>query len=283
MAVTQLRADKVSDRSAEISYLITGESSATAARAAMLAVAPVSFNSLPKRTMDASVEEQESEDGSGNIDYLGRVPYGTGGGGSAADLELGDTRITLSTLGGSVHITQSLNTPHSFPANAHDYNGTIGVDGDNNVAGTDILTGGLDFTITKIVSSSSLTTAYLSNVLSLTTPNPHTNNATFSHTDSDGRAVSLSTGECLFIGMTNSPRGNGEDELRFQFKGSANLASALPNAGLGVIPKDGWEHLWVQYEKAEQEQGGVKKIVTQPLAAYVEQVYPSGNFGLLSL
>lgn len=279
MAINELTAERISAKTAERSYIITGEASGSAAKAALLAEAPTSYLGLPRRTQDVSVEEQESEDDSGNSDYLGRVPYGSGGGGSTADLEVGDTRITISTLGGSVHITQSLNTEHTF-GDAEDHEGAIGVDSEGGVAGADIATGGLDFTITKIVSSNSLTVSYLSNVLSLTTPNPHTNNATFSHTDTDGRAISLAVGECLFMGMTNTPRGNGEDELRFNFKGSANLTDALPNTPW-TIAKDGWEHLWLSYARAED--AAAKKLVTKPVSAYVEKVYESGNFGLLSL
>lgn len=278
MAITELTAERISSRSAERSYIITGESSGSAAKALLLLTAPDSYLGLPRRSLDVSVEEQDTADDAGQSDYIGRVPYGLGGG-QTSDLEVGDTRITVSTLGGSVHITQSLNTEHTFGI-AEDYEGAIGVDGDGGISGTDIFTGGLDFTITKIVASNSLSDSYLANILILTTPNPHTNDATFSHTDTDGRKVSLAAGECLFLGMTNSPRGNGEDELRFNFKGSANLSDALPSTPW-TIAKDGWEHLWLSY--AREEDGVAKKLVSKPISAYVEKVYNSGNFGLLSL
>lgn len=279
MAIQQLRTERLSGNSRQISYLITGEASAADAYALLLTTAPSSSGGLPRRTLEASVEEQESEDGAGNIDYVGTVPYGKGGGSTTSDLEVGDTRILMSTIGGSVHITQSLETTHSF-GDAEDHEEAIGVDGEGNVTGTDIATGGLDITIIKIVASTALTTSYVSNILSLSTPNPHTNDATFSHTDSDGRAISLSAGEMLFLGFTNTPRGNGEDELRFNFKGSANLADALPQTAW-TVPKDGWEHLWIRYK--QDVDGAANKLVAVPASAYVEKVYESGNYGLLSL
>ena len=281
MAIEELRSEQLSAKTARKSYILTGYASASAARTALLAAAPTTFNGLSLRPTEVSVEEQETVDGSGNRDYIGRAGYGTPGGTRtpSPDLDTGNTRISISTAGGSVKITQSLNTEHTYGV-AEDFNGAIGVT-EQGPQGTTILTGGLDITITKIVDSTDLDISYLNDIVSLTTPNPHTNNATFSHTDTDGRQISLAAGEALFVGMQNTPRGDGTDELRFNFKGSANLTNALPSAGLGAIAKDGWEHLWLSYEK--QEDGVAKKLVQKPISAYVEKVYESGDFSLLGL
>jgi len=206
------------------------------------------------------------------------VPYGSGGS-QTTDLDVGDTRILFNTLGGSTHITQSLETKSSY-GDAEDHEAAIGVDAEGNVTGTDILTGAFNFSIIKIVNSSDLTASYIGDILSLTTPNPHTNNATFAHADTDGRAISLEEGECLFIGCTNSPRGDGTDELRFDFKGSANLTDALPATPWTVV-KDGWDHLWVRYEK--DVDAVANRAVTKPFSAFVEVIYEAGDFSLLSL
>ena len=45
------------------------------------------------------------------------------------------------------------------------------------------------------------------------------------------------------------------------------------------INKRGWEYLWVRYADAEDQH----VLVKQPISAYVEQVYPEGNFALLGI
>lgn len=276
MAIELLRQSRLGSNRAESVYLLTDQASDIAARSLLLTTAAATYNGLQRRDSECVVEEDEGGDGSDQT-YLGRVIYGAGGGSQTADLELGDTRILISSAGGSVHITHSLDTPHSY-GDAEDHQQAIGVDAEGNIAGTDILTGGLDITIVKIIASSALTTAYLSNLLSLCTPNPHTNAATFAHTDSDGRAFSLAIGEALFVGFSNQARGAGQDELRLEFKGSKNLADALPSSPW-TITKDGWEHLWQGSERDVDPTAN--KMVSVASSAYVEQVYPSGNFGLL--
>jgi len=281
MAIEELRSEQLSAKSARKSYLLTGYASASAARTALLATAPSTFNGLFLRPSEVSVEEQETADGSGNRDYIGRAGYGTPGGTPSPDLDTGNTRISISTAGGSVTILQSLETIRTS-ANAPDHEGAIGVT-DQGPQGTTILTGGLDITITKIVDSTDLDISYLNDVVSLTTPTPHTNNATFSHTDTDGRQISLAAGEALFIGMQNTPRGDGTDELRFNFKGSANLTDALPNSPWTIV-KEGWAHLWIDH-KMEDNTGSAADADLTAVAThyYVERVYPEGNFGLLGL
>lgn len=47
------------------------------------------------------------------------------------------------------------------------------------------------------------------------------------------------------------------------------------------INKKGWEYLWVRY--ADAEDTSAKVLVKEPIAAYVEQVYPYGNFAGLGI
>lgn len=279
MAIEQLRQDRLSAESGEIVFLLTGQASSAAARTTLIANAPSSFMGLPLRSNSSGVQEQD-ETGS----YLGTAVYGTSGGGQSG-LQVGDTRILMNSVGGSVHITQSLSTPHSHGigggVNIPDFKGAIGVQmPDHSVAGTDILAGAFDFTIVKIVDASTLTTSYIADILALNTPNPHTNQAMFTHTDSDGRTVTLAIGEGLFVGFSNSPRDNGEDELRFEFKGSANL-TGITIGDMTGIAKDGWEHLWVHY--LADEDASAHKLLQRPFYAYVEQVYEAGDWSDLGL
>lgn len=275
MAMTQLRADTLSDERAEQVYLLTDQASTTAAKAALIAGADATFAGLPLNVRQSSVSE---EDGEGGV-YLGRAVYGYSGGANTADLEVGDTRIVINSVGGSTNITQSLATVASYGA-AQDFKGAIGVDSEGNIQGTTIVTGGLDFTVVKIVASTDLTTTYLGSLLALTTPNPTTNAAPFSHEDSDGRQVSLAIGEGLFLGFQNTPRGNGEDELRFNFKGSKNL-TGITVGDITDIAKKGWEHLWVHYEPKVDDVAN--KLVQNADAAYVEKIYNAGDWSALGL
>lgn len=274
MAIEQLRADTLSDSRAEIVYVLTDQASTVAAKSLLLSTAPSTFNSLPRQTRQFTVTEEEDEGGV----YLGRAVYGTGGG-QMADMAVGDTRIIINTVGGTTHISHSLSTEHTY-GDAEDYGGAIGVDSEGTPQGTDIFTGGLDITIVKIVDAGDLDTAYLSTLLGLTTPTPTTNAGTFSHTDSDGREVQLAAGEGLFLGFSNSPRGNGEDEVRYQFKGSKNLTDAVP-AAFANIAKDGWEHVWLHY--APEVDAVADLLVHKANSAYVEKVYPSGDWGDIDL
>jgi len=278
MAIELLRSETLSSKRAELVYLITEQTSAANAKTLLLSTAPSSHNSLPRRDTEATVSEEEPGESSSDQTYLGRVPYGTGGG-QQSDLAVGDTRITISAAGGSIHITQSLETIATY-GDAEDHEGAIGVDHEGNIAGTEIFNGGFDFTITKIVASNALTSAYLNTLLELCTPEPKTNNETFTHTDSDGRVISLAAGEALFMGFATAPRGNGEDELRLNFKGSANLKDALPNTDW-TIAKKGFEHLWVRYRR--DVDGAANKLVSKPVSAYVERIYEEGAFSGLAL
>jgi hypothetical protein len=50
---------------------------------------------------------------------------------------------------------------------------------------------------------------------------------------------------------------------------------------LTVANKKGWDYLWVRY--ADKVSDDKKNVIKSPIAAYVEQVYPSGDFGGLSI
>ena len=45
--------------------------------------------------------------------------------------------------------------------------------------------------------------------------------------------------------------------------------------------KEGWHYLWVRYEDEKDE--AAKVLTRRPVAAYVEQVYQYGDFGLLGI
>ena len=69
-------------------------------------------------------------------------------------------------------------------------------------------------------------------------------------------------------------------EISFKFAASPN-ATGLQVGGIQVPAKEGWQYLWVRYEDEKDEVA--KKLTRRPVAAYVEQVYPYGDFGLLGI
>lgn len=280
MSVAELFQRTLSGDSTERSYLIRGASDEESARDEMLTEAPASVGAMVRVDGKCTVEETD-ETGT----YSGRCFYGKSGqavgnpaGGS--DLDVGDTRILFNIGAETTHITQSLANVSKTAASgtATDHKGAIGVDLDLEARGTDILSLAVDFEIIKIVESSDLTSAYLSTVIGIRM-NPM-NASAFTHQDSDGREVSLAAGEGLFLGMSNTPRGNGEDELRFAFAASQTLENF--DVGDITVPlKAGWNHVWVQYGHTEDSSSG--GMATRPVAAYVERVYGTSNFGGLLL
>ena len=74
---------------------------------------------------------------------------------------------------------------------------------------------------------------------------------------------------------TTTPEG-----ISFKFAASPN-ATGLVVGDITGIAKKGWEYLWVRY--ADAEDTSAKVLVKKPIAAYVEQVYPYGNFAGLGI
>lgn len=172
--------------------------------------------------------------------------------------------------GATQHITQSISTVASYAAGggtAPDFKGAINVSG-GEAKGVDIHASAYAFTLRKTMPAADITDTYKGNVLSV---HRKVNNGTF-----HGHAA----GECLFIGATGTPNADGAYNMEFRFIGSGNK-TGLSVGTITGIDKKGWEYLWVLYE--DKDDTTAKKLVKQPIAAYVEQVYESANFALLGV
>lgn len=271
MSVEELFGRTLGGKTAERRYIIKGESTGAAALAAMLSDAPTTYNGIARNTLSATITETDEEG-----TYEGRVPYGSSGRGNS--LDVGDTRIQFSLSSTQTTITHSLNTEHKHPSGATDRGGAIGETPGGDISGTTIFTPTVDFTITKVVASSAVTSSYLANVIAVR--DAPVNSTTFAHTDTDGRSISFAAGECLFLGMTNAALGDGNDELTFSFVGSANV-TGFSVGSISGIAKDGWEHLWVYYRPDPDDTA--KTTPLRAVEAYVEKVYERGSYGGLSL
>ena len=93
----------------------------------------------------------------------------------------------------------------------------------------------------------------------------------------------FAAGEVLFLGASGSKKSKKTSapwEITFRFAVSANQ-SGLEVGKLKVSSKKGWDYLWVRY--ADKVSENKKNVIKEPVAAYVERVYPEGDFGNLGL
>lgn len=181
------------------------------------------------------------------------------------------TSFAFDTGGGTMHRNQSLKTVSKVPNDAPDFNGAIEVDNEGNVNGVDVTMPVLNFTETHTMAGSRVTTSYKKSVAALT--------GTVNRSSFRGFAA----GEVLFLGASGTKRSRKASapwEITFRFAVSPNQSS-LSVGKLKVSNKKGWDYLWVRY--ADKVSDNKKNVVKEPAAAYVEQVYPEGDFGNLGL
>ena len=181
------------------------------------------------------------------------------------------TSFAFDTGGGTMHRNQSLKTVSKVPNDAPDFNGAIEVDNEGNVNGVDVTMPVLNFTETHTMNGSRVTTSYKKTVAALT------------GTVNSSGFRGFSAGEVLFLGASGTKRSkkpNAPWEITFRFAVSPNQSS-LQVGKLKVSNKRGWDYLWVRY--ADKVAENRKNVIKEPVAAYVEQVYPDGDFGNLGL
>lgn len=190
-------------------------------------------------------------------------------------VDIGQTSYAFNTSGGTQHVTQSLATPRKYFIDAPiSYKGAIGVQRSSaglNVEGCDIVVPVYEFEETHILADSAVTAAYKRILFQLT--------GKVCNADFKG----CLNGECLFLGASGAKRGSDRWEINFRFAASENITEAdgIMVGTLGPIVKEGWEYLWVEYEDVED--ATAKKLVKQPIAAFVETVYRKRDFALLGI
>ena len=179
--------------------------------------------------------------------------------------------FAFDTGGGSMHRNQSLKTVSRIPNDAPDFSGAIEVDNEGNVNGVDVTMPVLNFTETHTMAGSRVSTAYRKAVAALT---GSVNKSSFR---------GFAAGEVLFLGASGTKRSKKASapwEITFRFAVSPNQ-TGLEVGKLKIPSKKGWEYLWVRY--ADKVAENKKNVIKEPVAAYVEQVYPEGDFGNLGL
>jgi len=251
----------------EIPYLVFGAADEDAALAA--ARSKAASHTVKGMTLD-SVEVSERVNGD---TWKVKAVYAEEDGDTPEDDD--DTEETSSfafdTGGGTMHRNQSIKTVSKVPNDAPDFNGAIEVDNEGNVNGVDVTMPVLNFTETHTMNGSRVSTSYKKAVAALT--------GTVNRSGFRG----FSAGEVLFLGASGtkqSKKANAPWEITFRFAVSPNQ-SGLQVGKLKVSSKKGWDYLWVRY--ADKVSENKKNVIKEPVAAYVEQVYPDGDFGNLGL
>ncbi|MEX0744239.1 MAG: hypothetical protein WD118_01445 [Phycisphaeraceae bacterium] len=253
-----------SDDQGERVYLIKGTTSEVTARSQLAAAAPSLLGTLVLD--DVAVEEIEGmPDGA----FIGTAQYR-----SVTPPEDGDDAFQFETRGGTQRITQSLQTVASYAPvgeTAPDFDGAINVT-EQSIEGTDIVVPVFSFTSTRY--HDTLTQAYIGQLYQLT---GRTNNASWS-VNVNGTTLQFAEQEVLFLGAAGSQRGDQPWELSLAFAASPNV-TGLSVGQITGIAKKGWEHLWVRYKQDVDETA--KVMIYKPTAAYIEQVYHTGDFSVL--
>lgn len=179
--------------------------------------------------------------------------------------------FAFDTGGGTKHLNQSIKTDGKYPKDAPDFAGAIEVDNEGNVNGVDVTMPVLNFTETHTLAGSRVSTSYKKTLAGLT--------GTVNRSGFRG----FERGEVLFLGASGTKRSKKSSapwEITFRFAVSPNQAG-LQVGDVKVTRKYGWDYLWVRY--ADKVAEGGKNMVKKPVAAYVEQVYPEGDFGRLGI
>ncbi len=174
--------------------------------------------------------------------------------------------VSFNTTGATTHLNQSMSTRGTYAApgrQAPNYRGAIGVS-DSGVAGVDITVPAFEFSVRKKFEF--VSTGYLLAVVSMT---GRTNGGPWSI---------FGPGEALFLGGEGGEDDNNWVDITYHFAARPTQAG-FSVGNIGGITKRGWDYLWVKHD--EEVVGD--RVLQTPAAAYVEQVYPEGNFAVLGV
>lgn len=252
-----------SAESKSIDYRITGASSESAARSAMLAESPSTYSGLPRQTDAASVTYV---DDSFNI-WDGTVSYaensGTADTGSSSySFDISGSNIKLKTA----YATTKYNaTDKVLP----DFGGAINVQKSPNglqVDGVDIFVPAMEWTYTTVKSSAAVNATYLESIYAAIGKVNATNWTA---------GITFAAGSALLVGVSGQLRPSGDKwDITFRALIEPNV-TGLSIEGVS-IDKKGWQYAWPLYEEAPDD---VAKAIGQELiGVYVQDVYRTATF-----
>jgi hypothetical protein len=259
------------------------------AHAAALAAAPTDYFGIPRGSVKGTrlapglfhvTIEYSPAVRSDAAPTTGQNPGGAGDlPGSQSPTAAVPREFSISTGGGTQHITRSKTTVNSYGATGSpppNYFRLIGVSKDG-VEGVDILAPDAQLKFTTKVSQ--LSFGYFKHIVK------NTNKV------NENAWRGFAERELLFAGVEANYRDGDAWNITFSFRYSPTNEEAIPirtvPAGLEItVPageKAGWDYLWVAYEDVSSEVTGVYQIVPRPKAAYVERVYDVFDFTTLGI
>ena len=247
-------------------FWLSGIQDDAAARAYVDAHVPPMFDGFFARGADMDTT------GAGHWDV--DIRYGTAepgqssfdGGGSS-----GEVSFTFDTSGGTAHIKQARDHVEDYvnSGTAPNHGGAINVT-DSGVDGTDVVIAQFSWTEnwTLPISYASFAAALLFKNLT-------------------GKINALpfrgfGPGQVRFDGAIGgaSSKEPTQAALSYKFVQSDDSSDAMPSFKSDIV-KLGWEYIWLEYEK--QEDDTAKRIIQPPIAAHVEGVYETGDFSQLGI
>ena len=241
----------------DVLYIIQETTDEEVAYALLAATAPTTLDGKARNSLSVSNIKDSNSLWIGEVSYINPD--------LVDEPEVGTNTFSFSTGGGSRHITQARSVQAKYPEGAPDRKGAVGVAADGSVNGIDLDDSIYKWSMTLSIADAKVDNAYKARLAGLTNS---VNNDTF-----DGHAA----GSVKFEGASGSKRGDGNWDITYSFAAIQNVKDAIIG-DIEDIDKDGWDYLEVAYKTVED--GG--KLVSQPSAVYVSQVYPTGDFAQLS-
>jgi len=238
----------------ELAWRFTGLETILEAEQAALLEAPEPYNNLIIKDLDAQEVSYQVWD---VTVFYGRWE-------EKDEPEEGTAEVQITIAGETEHITHAKEHIKTYPADADEHDGAIGVTGDGSVEGADIIVPKYSWVEIYHMSDAAFTVAYRKKVKSLV---GKTNAAEFK---------GFAANEVLFLGGGASKKGKELWRVEFQFIQSDNV-EGLAIADILNIVKKGHELLWVKFADEEDT------AVPQPEAVHIERVYDEGDFGDLGL
>lgn len=271
-------------------YTLVGTADDLAAKAALLAEAPTTYDNLARGEVDVVSRGVDEDTGEGI--WKCEVVYG-----NVTALPF-DYTISFDTTGGTQHITQAL-LPESVSVwkapwygLAANHHGAIGVTGhgdDTTVEGVDVVSPTYTWTETHWQPDDVVTADYRERLFVLT---GRFNESFFRE---------YLPGEALFMGAAGgktgySPLHGGDDEwweISYRFAAQLTVGhvderlnvdrpASIIIGEIEITEKYGWDYLWVQYGRYASTQAAAGMIV-KPMAAFIERVYRPGDFSWLQI
>lgn len=254
---------------------VTDEASAIAATTAAVGgeiptIITTPFGAFPIAIADATFDELDTNR------WEAVVPWkpADGGGGSSP----GSFSISFDISGQNQRITQSVATRGRYKAASapdRDFKGAINVQSDGRVEGVDIVIPFTTLTLDYVADPDAITEAYFT-LLCRTVGKQNS-------TPYKGFAA----GELLLTRVSGRKRNAECWDLSFGLAVSENQDE---NSDPGIIipgingdqklTKDGWDYLWVYYDRGNDEGG---RTPAKPLYAIIEQVYREADYAVLDL